>query len=247
LRNRIVVSALTCALLSGGAVAAFAVPASQTTLDFQVKPNIADAGTPKKPKNATLKLAINGGTTTGEGQPATSKGLNIVLPANWRLNSERWPQGKRCSITQVNQDKSTKSCPSGSKVGEGRVIAEGAEGAIERTLFVTAFVIKNGDLGFFIQNKPGESPTINEMIQGATSKGYKINIKIPATIQEPIEGVPTGINELSFTLKGTTRIKGKTTSIVQNIGCARKKWKFTLVNIYRDGKNTDTDTVNCKA
>lgn len=247
MRNRFVVSALTCALLSGGAIAAFAAPASDTTLDFQVKPGSNDAGTVKKPKNATLQLSINGDTKDGTDQPATSTGLNISLPKTWTLNSERWPKAARCSITKVNQDKNTSSCPKPSKVGAGRVIAKGAGGAVTRTLIVTAFVIKNGDLGFFIKNKEGESPQINEMIQGVTSGGNKINIKIPETIQEPIEGVPTGIVQLQFRLKATAKIKRKTTSIVQTTGCKQKKWKFTLVNIYRDGKNTDTDTVTCKA
>jgi hypothetical protein len=52
LRNRFLSGALACALLSGGAGAAFAVPAAQTTLDFQVKPGATKAGTKKKPKTA---------------------------------------------------------------------------------------------------------------------------------------------------------------------------------------------------
>lgn len=246
MRNRFVVSALTCALVSGGAVAAFAVPAEDTTLEFQAKPGSIRAGTKEKPKNTTLKLTIKGGTEDGTGQPATSRGLNISLPSTWRINSDRWPKKARCDMAQVNQDKNTSSCPEGSQVGSGKTIAQGADGAITRTLLANAFVVKNGDLGFFIQNKEGESPQINEMIPGVTSKGTKIDVKIPVTIQEPIEGVPTGILLLQFKLDATARIKGKKTAIVQTLGCKKRKWKFGLVNVYRDGKSPDTDTVRCK-
>ena len=247
MRNRFLSGALACALLSGGAAAAFAVPASETTLDFQVKPGATKAGTKKTPKNATVMLAIKGGIEEGaEGQPATSKGLNISLPATWKINSERWPKKARCDIAEVNRDKDTSSCPKGSQVGKGQTIAQGANGAITRTLIVTAFVIENGDLGFFIKNKAGESPAINEMIQGVV-KGSKINVKIPTTIQEPIEGVPTGIQLLEFKLSATAKIKGKKTAIVQTTGCKKGKWKFGLTNVYRDGKKSDSDTVKCKA
>jgi hypothetical protein len=126
LRNRFLSGALACALLSGGAAAAFAVPASDTTLDFQVKPGSTKAGTKKKPKNTTVMLSIEGGIKGAEGVPATSKGLNISLPATWRINSERWPKKARCDIRQVNLDKDTSSCPRGSQVGEGTTIAQAA-------------------------------------------------------------------------------------------------------------------------
>jgi len=245
LRNRFLSGALACALLSGGAAAAFAVPASETTLDYQVKPGSTNAGTKKAPKNTTLKLSIKGGVEGDEGQPATSKGLNITLPSTYKLNSKRWPKGARCDIAEVNKDKDTSSCPKGSQVGSGKTIAQGANGAITRTLFVTAFVIENGDLGFFIKNKQGESPAINEMIPGAV-KASKINVKISPNIQEPIEGVPTGILLLDFKLSATAKIKGKKTAIVQTTGCQKGKWKFGLTNVYRDGKKSDSDTVNCK-
>ena len=247
MRNRFVVGALTCALLSGGAIAAFAVPASDTTLDFQVKPGSTKAGTTKKPKNTTLQLSIIGGTEDGTGQPATSTALNITLPPTWKLNSDRWPKRARCDIAEVNQEKNTSSCPKGSKIGSGTSVVKGAGGAVTRTLLVTAFVIENGDLGFFIKNKAGESPQVNEMIPGATPRPNKINVKIPDTVQEPIEGVPTGIELLKFKLSATATVKGKTIAIAQTTGCKRGKWKFSVENVYRDGKQSEPDTVNCRA
>ena len=247
MRNRFVVSVLSGALLCGGAVAAFAVPASDTTLRFEAKPGSAKAGTKENPRNTTLELSIIGGTDDGTGQPATSTGLNISLPSTWRLNSDRWPNRARCDIDEVNQEKNTSSCPKGSKVGSGTAIVKGAGGAVVRTLLLTAFVIENGDLGFFVKNKAGESPQVNEMIPGATPRANKINVRIPKTVQEPIEGVPTGIELLEFDLSAYARIQGKRTAIVQTTGCKRRKWKFSVENVYTDGRKTDSDTVNCRA
>lgn len=243
MRTRFLASGLACALLSVGAVAAFAVPANETTLDFQVKPSSTKAGTVKKPKITNLAVTIKGGTTDGTGQPATSTALNTTLPKQWVINSERWPKSKRCSITQVNQDKDTSSCPSGSKVGSGRSQAKINEGNGEQNLDVTAFVIKNGDIGFFLKNDGGA--TVNEMIVGNTVNGNKLNVKIPPQIQEPFPGLITGISLLKVNFKGTAMVKGKKIGILATTGCVRRKWKFTVVNVYRDGKNTDTDTVNC--
>ena len=243
MRNRFLAGALACALLSGGAVAAFAVPASETTLDFQVKPSTTNAGTKKKPKYTKLKVTIKGDTTTGVGQPATSTSLNTKLPKEWTINSEDWPKKKRCSITKVNQDKTTASCPKGSRVGGGTSKAKVNNGGAEQNLTVDAYVIKNGDIGFFLKNVGGA--TVNEMIQGNTVGGNKLNVKIPPQIQEPFPGLPTGITLLEVAFKGKVKVKGKTIGILSTHGCKTGKWKFTETNIYRDGVKSDTDTVKC--
>ena len=243
MRNRFMASALACALLSGGAVAAFAAPANQTTLDFQVKPSSTNAGTVQKPKITNLQVTITGDTVDGTDQPSTSTSLNTVLPRQWVINSERWPKNKRCSITQVNQDQNTSSCPAGSKVGSGTSKAKVNKGQAEQNLIVTAFVIKNGDIGFFLKNDGGA--TVNQMIVGNTVNGNKLNVKIPPEIQEPFPGLPTGITLLKVNFRGTTMVKGKKIGILATTGCVRGKWKFTQVNIYRDGRNSDTDTVKC--
>ena len=245
MRNRIIAGALGCALLSGGAVAAFAATPANTTLDFKVKPSTTNAGTLKKPKITNLTVTIKGDTTDGMGQPATSVALNTILPRQWRINSERWPKKKRCSIQKVNQQKSDKSCPNGSKVGSGTSIAKVNDGASTQKLFVTAYVIENGDIGFFLKNDGGA--TVNQMIVGNTVKGFKLNVKIPREIQEPFPGLPTGISLLKVNFKGSVRVKGKPIGILSTIGCPKsKKWRFTEVNVYRGGaSNKDTDTVRC--
>jgi len=251
LRSKYLAGVVVGALTLGGAMAAWAVPASQTTLDVTFKPGSPEAGTKKKPRANSLKISIKGDTTTGSGQPATSTALNIMLPKQWRLNSERWPRRARCDIAEANQGKSDSVCPRGSKIGAGSAIVQGGaseQGAgVTRTLFVRAYVIENGDLGFFVQNKRGETPAVALMIQGNTSRRRRISIKIPQNLQEPVAGVPTGIRLLEFTLRGKARAGGKRLGIVDTTGCgSRKQWLFTLQDVYRDGKKSDSDTARCR-
>lgn len=244
MRNKFVVGALACALMLTGAIAAWAVPSSQSTLNVTFKPGSKQAGTKKKPKANTLNVTIKGGTTTGQGQPATSTSLNTTLPKTWKLNSEKWPKKKRCSIVKVNQDKSTASCPKGSKVGAGLSTALAGDGAITQKLVVTAFVIKNGDIGFFLK---GSVPVaVAQMIQGVTST-RKLSVKIPPNLQQPLMGVKTGIVLLQVKFKGSAKYAGKTHGILETTGCKGKSWSFTEEDVYDDGgRNKDTDTARCR-
>lgn len=248
--RRYLAGALVGAITLGGAVAAWAVPASQTTLQATFQPGSAKAGTAKKPRAATLRITIKGDTKDGTGQPATSTALNIGLPPQWRLNTERWPRKARCDITEANRQKSDSVCPKGSKVGAGSAIVQGGASetgdGVTRTLIVTAHVVENGDLGFFVENKRGQTPAVALMIQGATSQRRRIAIKIPKNLQEPVTGVPTGIRLLQFRLGGTAKAKGKRIGVVETTGCAKGKWRFGLQDVYRDGRKSDSDTAKCR-
>ena len=251
MRRKFTAGMLAAATTLAAAAVAWAVPADQTTLDVTFTPGAAKAGTKKTPRANSLVITAKGDTTTGTGQPATSTALNIGLPKQWILNSERWPKKARCSVQEANQQKSSSVCPKGSGIGGGKAIVQGGatetgEG-VTRTLNVKAFVVKNGDIGLFVQNKAGESPTVNEMIIGATSQQRKISVKISKNLQEPVQGVPTGIRELTFSLKGTARINGKRRSIAETTGCGpRNQWLFSLTDIYTDGRKTDSDTARCR-
>lgn len=249
MRSRSLVASIAAVAVLGGTVTAFAVTPAESTLDAQFSPSKKNAGTKKRPAITNLKVVIKGGTITGEGQPATSVALNSILPGTWRINSERWPRSKRCDITKVNRAKSTKPCPRGSKVGSGVSNAAFGDGAGNQQLAVTAYVIKNGDLGFFLR---GSTPTqVAQMIQGVTSRGNRLSVKIPRNLQEPVPNVTTGITLLTVNFKGTTKIgkgrKRKTIGILHTTGCKNSKWKFTQVDVYRGGqKKSDTDTVACR-
>lgn len=88
------------------------------------------------------------------------------------------------------------------------------------------------------------------MIQGVTSRGNRLSVKIPANLQEPVPGVTTGITLLTVNFKGTTAIgrgrNRKTIGILQTTGCKNNQWKFTQQDVYRGGsKKSDTDIVRC--
>jgi hypothetical protein len=133
----------------------------------------------------------------------------------------------------------------GSRVGLGEADLLAAGGGIMEHLDVRAHVIKNGDLGFFLDSPPGEPTEINNMIQGVTSRGRRISIKIPAELQN-VSGLKSSIDKLSFRLSSMARIGGERRGIVETIGCRRGRWSFTLESVYDDGgRNKDSDAVTC--
>ena len=246
MRRKFFAGALASALMLGGALAAFAQEPANSTVNADFRPGSAKAGTKKTPRANSVNLILKGGTKDGMGQPATSTSLNVTLPKQWRINSEDWPRKQRCDIVKANQARSDSVCPKGSKIGSGKSIAKAGGGGITQNLTVTAFVIKNGDLGFFLR---GTTPvTVAEMIQGVTSKRRQLNVKIPSNLQEPVDSVTTGITLLQTKLGGTARINGKRRGLLETTGCGtRNRWLFTFKNVYRGGgSNSDSDTPKCR-
>jgi hypothetical protein len=242
-------------LTLGIAVSAWAIGSSANTdvsVDFTA--GSKNSGTKAKPTNTSINIDLRSKTKNGNGQPATSTSLNIVLPKGWKLNSKRWPAARRCDIDKVNAQGDDSVCPTGSKVGNGKAIAKGGadetkpsgpSNGITETIVVTAHVIENGNLGFFLDGKP---VTIRpSMIQGKVV-GRKLNVGIPPTVQEPVPGVVTGIERLQFKLVGTARIKGKRTGIVQTEACpSGGQWRLNFTNVFRDGvRKTSKDNAACR-
>jgi hypothetical protein len=205
-------------------------------------------GTKKKPTQHTkLRLVITSDTVNGQGQPATSTAIKTTLPKGWTFNTKKWPKKARCSLTQVNTDQSTKSCPKGSKVAGGVTKVDALGGSIKRTLNLSAYVLTNGDLGTFVETAPGEAPSVKRMLKGKIS-GRVWDPQIDAVVQEPVKGIPTGIRTLDFQFKNAkAKVKGKTIGFAQSTGCSGGSWTFQVQNTYRDGKGKPaTDKVACK-
>jgi hypothetical protein len=242
--RKLVVGALVGALSLCGAIAAWGVPSSQTTLQADFGSGHKREGTRSAPRANSLIVRVDQNTTTGSGQPATSTALNIGIPRQWRLNSEIWPRRRRCNIATVNQRGSDSVCPRGSRIGSGNADLLAAEGGIQEDVDIRAYVIRNGDLGFFLDSPPGEPTEINTMVQGVTSRG-RISIKIPQTLQQPIPGVKSAIDRLFTRLSATARIRGRRRGILETTGC-RRSWAFTFESVYDDGgRLRDTDRVRC--
>jgi hypothetical protein len=257
LRKKSILGALAGALALVVAAVAMASPVQETTFEISLKAagkkkalnsnKAVVAGTKKKPKPIVYKLTMKGGITTPEGQPATSEALVIKQPKQWNLNSKIWPKTKRCDLEAANQQKSDSVCPKGSKVGSGFADAIGAGGAVTEHLELTAYVITNGNLGFFLN--AFEPVSVQVMLEGVV-KGKNLTVVIPPNVQEPIAGVPTGIDTLEFTLDGSTKINKKTRGITETTGCKGGKFKLTVENQYRaqdgGGSKSASTTVKCK-
>jgi hypothetical protein len=237
--------ALIGAFMLTGAVTAWAVSSAQTTHNVNFTTGHKREGTPRNPRPNSLRITLDQGTTTGTDQPATTTTINVALNRQWRLNSELWPQRRRCSIQKVNQQGTDSVCPRGSKVGSGSAVLLAGGGGISEDVNVRAHVIKNGDLGFFLDSPPGEPTEINNMIQGVTSRLRRISIKIPDELQN-VAGLKSSIDKLSFRLAASAPIRGERRGIVETTGCRRGRWSFTLESIYDDGgSNKDSDRVTC--
>jgi hypothetical protein len=241
-RKKSVLGALVGVLALSVAAIAIANPASDTTLDVTTVVKPKKAGTKANPKPEVLTLTIAGGTVSGTGQPSTSTQINSLVPDTFIQQSRKWPKSKRCDIDEVNNAKSDSVCPKGSKVGFGSSQAKAGNGSIIQDLELTAFVIKNGNIGFFLN---GSTPVQTQVMLESKVKGRQLNTVIPPNVQEPVPGFATGITLLKVTFNGKVKVKGETIGILESKGCKNHKWKFTITNIYRDGSKKDSDTVAC--
>ncbi|HEY1276002.1 MAG TPA: hypothetical protein VGF25_13885 [Thermoleophilaceae bacterium] len=231
--------ALVCALSLAITGTAFA---TTTTMNASMKASPAKAGTKKKPRPTALTLGIEGGTTTGTGQPAPSTRLKVMLPKGFVWNGKLWAKKARCSVSDAVRKHSASACPAKSKIGKGHVTALASNGNLVEELDVTAFVTTTGDLGLFLK---GDSPLpIGTMIVGKV-KGRTIDVAIPLNVQEPVSGVKSGIKTLKFTLNGKTKVKGKSRGILETTSCSGGKWTGQVTNILQDGSLTQKVSTPC--
>jgi hypothetical protein len=216
---------------------------AQTTMDASLKLSPAKAGTSKKPKRVKLTLGIQGGTQDGTGQPDTSTRIRVQLPKGIKWNGKLWPKAKRCSVSKANSQGSLSACPKGSKIGSGHVTALGGGGGVVEEIDLTAFVTTGGHLGLFLHAT--QPLPLDAMLEGKV-KGQTIDVAIPANIQEPVTGTPTGIRTLTFSVNGKTKVKGKTRGALESSGCSGGKWTSKVTNVLRTGTLTDSPSVACR-
>jgi hypothetical protein len=241
-RKKSVVGALVGALALAVAAVAIANPVGETTLDVTTTVTPKKAGTSKNPKPTVFTLTMEGGTTTGSGQPSTSTAINALVPSTMVMQSKKWPKSKRCDIDAVNNAKSDSVCPKGSKVGSGSSQAKAGNGSITQNLALTAHVIKNGNIGFFLN---GSTPVQTQVMLESKVKGRQLNTAIPQNVQEPVPGFATGITLLKVKFNGKNKIKGEQVGVLESKGCKGHKWTFEITNVYRDGQKKDSDTAPC--
>jgi hypothetical protein len=235
LTRKILTGVLAGALLLAVPGVAFANAADTVmNLGFKTSSKSQKAGTAKKPRPASISIAVTQSTKSGS-LASTSKALNITLPKEQRFIGKTWPKKLRCDPVKANQAKSDSVCPKGSKLGAGHVTAAAGDGSLKSEIDVRAYVTKSGDLGLWLDAlKP---LPIHEMLIGKVTGGRTIKVAIPGHIQQPLVGVRTAIDVLQFSLN-----KG-----VESTGCpASKKWSLKFQNVYTDGSQTKTATAPCR-
>jgi hypothetical protein len=235
LTRKILLGVLAGALLLAVPGAALASSADTLmNLGFKTTSKSKKAGTAKKPRPASISIAVTQSTSSGA-LASTSRALNITLPKEQRFTGKTWPKKLRCDPVKANQAKSDGVCPKGSKIGAGHVTAAAGDGSLKSEIDVTAYVTKSGDLGLWLDTlKP---LPIHEMLIGKVTGGRTIKVAIPSNIQQPLTGVRTAIEVLQFSLN-----KG-----VESTGCpASKKWTLKFQNVYTDGSQTKTATAPCR-
>lgn len=206
-------------------------------MEFQVKPSSTNAGTAKKPKITSLQLTIKGDTTDGTGQPATSTGLNFTLPKQWVTT----PSGGRGASAAASL-RSTRTRPR-SPAPRGRRSA--VAGRRPRSTTAHESELERDRLRDQ-ERRLGPVPQERRRRVGERDDRRQHRERQQAQCEDPAAdpGAVPGPAERSACSRSSCRRRrfgGKRIGIVETTGCKLRKWKFTLLNICRDGRNTDTD------
>jgi hypothetical protein len=244
------IGAAAAALLLAIAVAAAYgnAPPAETTFDTTAKFTPRDAGTKQKPKAEKVTLTQTGGSDPPGRSPQTTTDVLIQLPSTLRWYGKKWARSKRCDAEEANNARSDSGCPRGSRIGSGHVSASNSNettgNKITEEIDLTAYVLTDGSLGLWLDAT--QPVQITTMLVGKISKkNTKISVHIPNNVQEPVPGVPTGIEELRFTLTGKTTSRGKTYGAISSIGCQRRKWTVKTTAVLRGGRKTDNASSRC--
>jgi hypothetical protein len=226
-----VIAALTALAFATVAVA----QGDPATLNVTVSPK--KAGTKKKPKNESLRLAI-----VNNDQSRTMSSLDITMPKTLTVSGKGF---KTCSADTL--DNETKAaCPKGSKVGSG--VAKAILGVnnadptkrVNLTFNVTAFVGGKNKINFYLEG------IVNVTSPGTLSKknGKQVlHIDVPPAAQSPDGGLTfAGLVSLDTTLKGTA----KKNKLIASTGCKAKKDPFSVVLTFINNTVSPAGTVTAK-
>jgi len=225
--------AAVCAAVASltGLTAASAVAENTYTVDGSG----TKGGTPQKPKPALLKTLYETGSTLGitfQPKPVVEYKLDIE---GGRLNQKALAVLPHCVPTPLDSDDpSADQCPAKSVVGNGQLTAVVG---IPETVFNPALKAdlpfkeynlgKNGDLGIFIDAQPPKSPIpVKQWIIVKTKqvgRNVTSTIPVPKSLQEIGPNTFATVVKTSFEFRPIlVKVKGKTQSVTETIGCVDK-------------------------
>jgi len=200
------------ALLAMGGTALAQTPPADLAVTVNGKASPSKAGTKKKPKNVSVKIAFE---ANKESRKTVSQ-IVFYLPKNLKLSGSGF---KTCTAQQIN-GQGEASCPKGSKVGSGTATA--VLGVNQTPLQFTNNVYVGGKNSIALALKG----TVDIAFEGTITKAsgaysQKLTVDIPPQVQSPAPGLFSYITGVDTTIKGSAS-KGK--------GKKKKKYAFASVN-----------------
>lgn len=230
------------AVLAAAALAAVpAAHAVNATQSMDVSVSKLEAGTPTHPRNVLLSIKLR--TTPKDSTTFATKHTVVLLDKYLKFNPSFF---KSCSKATLDSSGPT-ACPAAARIGSGK--ATGSALGQTENLTVTAFNGPGGNkLELYVQ---GSAPLqINSTIEGVLKStsgkyGKKLDVTIPASLQQPLTGVYATLTYFETNIRGTVRHKGRSRGYVETVGCARK-WYFAATLTFTDNSSLSaSDTVAC--
>ncbi len=170
---------------------------------------------PKFPQPAALSLSLG---FTGDGAPPSVLQRAVIsFPYGSQLNGKLFPS---CDVKKLEQ-KGTKACPKGSRIGGGTAVGTAAD--IREQIKVTLFNGKNGkSIIFYTQgsnpvvlNVPWESPLV--VLSGGMFN-FRLTVNVPESLQR-IVGLDVAIEDFSVKVDATRKVNGRKRGYIETTIC----------------------------
>ena len=239
---------LIAAVAALTALAVVAVAQAQPSPGAEVTVSISPSkvGTKKKPKPEKITLEVK-----NEDSSQTADGLEVFVAKNIKASTKGL---KKCSAARLEAEGKS-ACPRASRVGTGTADAvagvnTGAPAALRFN--VTAFVIGNQKIGFYLEQQGGE---IRVLAKGTFKRasglyGSVLDVEIPQLAREFPQGTYNGLVGLKTTLYKKV---GKN-SLLRSNGCpSTRNMPFKVVIHFQNNPNPPkaaeveaTGTANCR-
>jgi hypothetical protein len=242
--RKFLIAALAAVTVIAFSAVAFAQSPDTATLKVKVTPT--DAGTKKKPKNATYTLDVVNNNTQ-----RTMSDLDVFLAKNVKLSLKGMPS---CAPDTIF----ARQCPAKAVLGTGEAKAKvgvnGPPANVTDLVFdVTAFKTKSPAtgkdmLGFFIDDGASLQFLTETTLTKASGKyGQKLHIDVPELAQR-VGATYNGLVSLNAKLKKKVGNK----FLISTVGCKAKKHPYKVDLTFIDNTVTtaavisDTATAPCK-
>ena len=182
---------------------------------FNANATPSDAGTKRKPKNASLTVDMK------VDRPGTTvEYIDLALPAGLKLSGKRLGN---CTVDDLAFE-GPESCVDAAAGPEGSATATlGAENQL-LNFNVRAFVQDANSLVFYVATEEGTGISVQSPITGEiTGGGRKLRIRIPQELRQPVPGVDASLTGLNYTFKA----KRGRNYLLRSTACKSRKHRYS--------------------